>query len=90
MNKKEKVPKVPKRKNKFPDHTDSIVNIYSPDGYEGIDIITVSKDGWVYCKCNLSYIIFYLVWNLEEKTQSKVKIEREFSYNQLQDLTGKE
>ena len=52
--------KAPKRKNKFPDHPDSIVNIYSPEGYDGVNIITVSKDGWVFCKnvTNIYNILF--------------------------------
>lgn len=52
--------KVKKRKNRFPDHSDAIVGIYSPEGFEGDSIITASKDGAVYCNYYRTKVkIFY-------------------------------
>ena len=47
--------KVKKIKNRFPDHSDAIVAIHSPDGFDGNQIITASKDGSVFC--NTYYVI---------------------------------
>jgi len=77
--------KVKKIKNRFPDHSDAIVAIHSPDGFDGNQIITASKDGSVFCKLNTVIIDFYILgWNiLERNITYRFTIERSFTFNQL-------